>query len=121
MDIALSISIPTGATGLSAGRELYGARPVAIAIPAGWQAADITFQASADGTTWYNLHESGSDTEVTVQAGAEKFITFSTAARDQLASVRYLKIRSGTSGTPVDQTGSPTLTLFLTKFNTRGN
>ena len=76
----------------------------AIVVPAGWVAADITFVGSVDGTNFFNLHEAGSDTEVTVQAAASRYIALDPTT---YAGVQRLKVRSGTSAVPVAQTGGP--------------
>lgn len=96
---------------LSAGVKLGNLAPVALVIPsANWVAADITFQASFDGgTTWLNLFDSGSDTEITVQAAASRFIGLLAAVADPLSGIQWLKVRSGTSGAAVNQTTGPQL------------
>lgn len=81
-----------------------------IVIPATWTAANLTFQGSYDGSNYANLYD---------EAGTEYTVTVGGAAREikvpvvDFLSVRYLKIRSGTSGTPVNQGGARTLNLVL--------
>jgi hypothetical protein len=99
---------------LSAGVRLGNVAPVAIHIGAGWIAADLTFQASIDGgATWVNVHESGTDTELTVQAGASRFIGLLEAQAQPLAGVQWIKVRSGTSGAPVTQTAGPQVVTLI--------
>lgn len=107
---AISVAIPTDATGLSASIDLNGKTPVAIIIGGTWATADITFKGSADGTNFYDVYynSSGTRTEYVLPAAASSFLKIPYA---DLLGIHYLKIRSGTTGTPVDQTGSPTITL----------
>lgn len=106
------VSIPTGATGLSAAIDIEGYTHAGIIIPSGWQTANITFKAGVTATgTFYDVYDNDGD-ELTVIAAASRAISFSTAPVS-LPAFRFIKLRSGTTGTPVDQTGSPTLTLIL--------
>jgi hypothetical protein len=83
---------------------------VGIAMPAGWDAAALTFQASVDGgTTWQ---------EMTTSAGVA--ISFVVGAGQYMAvdptlwrGVNAIKVRSGTSGAPVNQTSDRILTLMV--------
>lgn len=98
------------AASLSGAVHLEGLALAALIVPSGWDAADITFQASIDGTNWFNVHEAGSDTEVTVQAGASRYIALSP---DSFRGIQRVKVRSGTSGSAVNQADEVTLTLVL--------
>ena len=94
-----SVTITSG-TSLSAALHLDGTHPVALVMPAAWDAASITFQTSDDGTTWSNLYDSSSEYTIS-SAGASRRIILNPS---DFASVTYLKIRSGTSGAAVNQT-----------------
>ena len=85
-------------------------RPVlSIIVPAGWDDAVLTFQVSIDGITFYELlDEDGAAVSLTVSAGT----VARTTDLDQWAGYNYMKIRSGTSGTPVTQSGA--VTIYLT-------
>ena len=104
----VEVEIASGAS-LSAGLFLGGMRLVGIEMPSTWTAANITFEASPDGVTYNKLYDQDG-TEVIVTAATDRFITvFAT----YLAGTRYLKVRSGTSGTPVNQAADRTLRLIL--------
>lgn len=91
--------------------DCNGLTLAALIVPSGWTAADITLQGSVDGTNFFNVHEASSDTELTVQAAASRYILLDP---DQFRGLQRLKVRSGTSATPVTQTGSDkVLTLVL--------
>ena len=78
-----------------------------IDMPAGWDAAALTFQVSADGTTWLNLYDS-TGAEYAVAAAASTAIILPPS---DFLSAGWLKIRSGTAGSPVVQTAARTLTV----------
>jgi len=83
-------------------------RLVGLLVPSGWTAANITFQASPDGgVTWGNLFTS-LGAEVTVVAVAGQFNAIDPT---YLQGVVSLKVRSGTSGSPVAQTAAVAVTL----------
>lgn len=101
-----AVTIASGAS-LSAAIELKGTVPVAIVMPATWTAAALTFQGSADGVTYGNVYSTGGS-EMTAQAAATRFILLEPA---DFVAIRWLKVRSGTSGTPVNQAAERTLTV----------
>jgi len=81
-----------------------------IGLPAVWTAADLTFQVSHDGATWKNLYDDEGN-EVTVSAAAARMVRL---YPEEWAAFKYLKIRSGTSGSPVAQAADRTL-IILTR------
>jgi hypothetical protein len=95
-------------TSLSAEVDLGANVLVGIAMPAAWTAASLTFQVSPDGgVTWLELQSISAVISYTVAAG--QFIAVDPAA---LRGFNALKVRSGTSGTPVAQGADRTLTLI---------
>lgn len=103
-----TVTIAEGAS-LSGAVDMRGYALTRVILPAEWTAADLTFQESLDNSTFYNLSPADSDTEYTVEAAASacKIIPPS----DLLGAAGYLKVRSGTSGTPVNQAAARTVTL----------
>lgn len=101
------VNLPAGATGLSEAIQLNG-RLVGIQMPATWAAANITFQASANGDTFYDVYDSAG-TEVSVTAVQARYIVLDPTARGFF----HLKVRSGTAATPVNQTTARTLVLLV--------
>lgn len=103
-----TVEIPAGAMGLSAAIDLGGARLIAIQTPADWDASavSITFQGSVTGVdgTFVDIDDDGAP--YVLPAAPSRGLSIS---GDVLAGWRYLKIRSGTSGDPVNQTTAPTL------------
>ena len=77
-------------------------------MPFAWTAADLTFQVSTDnGVTYQNVYEEDGS-EYVVTADASRFIAIANLPR-----VDAVKVRSGTSGTAVNQVSARTLTLFI--------
>lgn len=83
-----------------------------IDMPAEWTAAALTFQVSADGVTYVNLYDE-SGNEVTVASAAVVASRGIALSWINYGSIRYLKVRSGTSALPVAQGADRTLTLVL--------
>lgn len=95
---AKAATIAAGAS-LSGAVDLDGCHPVGLVMPAAWTAASITFQVSLDGVTYNNLYDS-SGSEYTITTAASRRIILPPS---DFAGVNYLKLRSGTSGAPVNQ------------------
>jgi hypothetical protein len=82
-----------------------------IEFPAGWTTADVTFSLSKDGgATFFDGYDDVG--EITYKAGASR-ITILDTHRHCLTGV--VKLRSGTSGTPVNQTGADKLLVVYLK------
>lgn len=115
--MSLQVTIPSGTalSGTANIAALYQGGGVqklmAIAMPAGWDAASLTFQVSVDGgTTWLNAYDS-SGTEIAATAAASHYIYLPPAA---FAAAGVLRVRSGTGSVPVNQTADRVLTLVTT-------
>lgn len=90
--------------------ELGGRVPVAIRMPGVWTTANLTFSSSpASGSTFLNKYDDAG-AEYTVAAGASREIPLNPNA---FLGGSYLKLRSGTSGTPVNQAVAATLGVVL--------
>jgi hypothetical protein len=80
---------------------------VGIVMPAGWDAASLTFQASPDDVNFPELYD-GAGNAVSFTVAAGQFIAVDPT---RWRGVTAIKVRSGTSGAPVNQTAARTLTL----------
>jgi len=95
---------------LSAVIDTGGLPICGIQMSAGWDAAAMTFQAAADlPANVASLYDS-SGIEVNVTVAASTFIYIDPSI---FAGVRYLKVRSGTAGTPVTQSATRAIVLAL--------
>jgi len=84
-----------------------GHEVVALLMPAVWTAAGITFQASADKSAFGDVFAAGG-TEYTLTVVATNYVVIPTGS---LHGARYIKVRSGTTGTPVAQAAERTITI----------
>jgi len=85
---------------------------VGIVMPAAWTAASLSFQASPDGATFdelFYLAALASTAFVITAPGASQFIMLDPTI---WRGVDTLKVRSGTSGSPVNQVAQAVLTLL---------
>lgn len=106
---ALAAVSIAAATALSPAVDLAGQRLHRIALPAAWTAAAITFQSSFDGTTWNDLYDgNGEVTLASANVAAGRAIVVDPAV---FLGVRFLKVRSGTSASPVAQAAQRDCTL----------
>lgn len=94
------------ATGFDVG---VGAFVTGILMPASWTAASLSFQVSIDSANFYDLYDTAGS-EVVVAAAASRVITVPATL---LLGFRYIKVRSGTTGTPVNQGADRTITLIV--------
>lgn len=92
--------------------DLEGFSVVAIEMPGAWTAAGLSFQAaSLRGGTHKDLYDDAG-AEVQVSAGASRVVAVTGADADALAPLRFIKIRSGTAATPVNQAAERSLRLI---------
>lgn len=108
LDLTQSVTIANGAA-LSNAIDILGTSLQGVLLPAVWTAAAMTFAVSFDGITYFPLFDStGAEVSYTVVQGhAVFFPTYN------WRMVRYLKIRSGTLASPVNQGQSTVVTLAL--------
>ena len=83
-----------------------------IVMPAAWTAADLTVLASThkEGTFLPVYDDAGA--EVVIKAAASVCIGIDVAAL-KLAAFRYIKLRSGTAGTHVNQADARAITIVM--------
>lgn len=102
----VSVTIANGAA-LSGAVKLGGATLLGIEMPAAWTAAGLTFQHSIDGTNFFDMYDSAGS-EVTLVVVAAHYVFLPPA---NWSGIIYLKVRSGTGGTPVNQGAERVLKL----------
>lgn len=93
------------------GCTLEGQRIVQIVMPSAWTAANLTFQAGPSSATLANLYDDAGN-EVTVTAAASRTIVLDNDTAKNLTNLRFVALRSGTSGTPVNQGAARTITVI---------
>ena len=112
-NVVLTTTILSGQS-ISDEIDLQGFQLFAIRVPSTWDAANITFAAArtstANGGTYVPVYDDAGG-EVTVTVTADKMIVMSNLAL-AIAPLQYIKIRSGSVATPVQQTADRTLYLI---------
>lgn len=108
--IRRTATILSGAS-LSDSIEVDGSAIVGVVMPAAWTAANLTFQASHDDTTFNNVYDEFG-TEKTVSASTSRYIPLNPA---DFAGADSIKVRSGTSGTAVNQGADRSIIFVLLK------
>lgn len=105
------VTIANGAA-LSGLADLGGVVLVGIVMPAAWTTAALTFSASAEPSTgsqtFSDLYVSGG-TELSYTVVAAHYIAVDPA---NWYGIRFVKLRSGTGGAPVNQAADRILTLI---------
>lgn len=103
----LTVTIANGQS-LSSAAEIGIGTLVGIQLPT-FTSASLSFQGSADGVTYVEVVDASAQA---VAYGASTGAIYIKAPAD-LAGVPYLKVRSGTSGSPVAQGAARTITLVV--------
>jgi len=107
-----SVTIASGQS-LSAAIPIGEDIPVGIVMPATWTAAALTFQVSVDGgTTWVEMYDN-TGTAVSLTVDINRYVQL---AASSWFGINHIKIRSGTSGSPVTQGADRILTLVSKKL-----
>jgi len=113
--VSTTVTIAAGAS-LSGAVNLAACTPIRIiagAAASGWTTANLTFQVSHDGATYGNFRD---------QYGTEISATVVTAGDviqldgGTFTSMRYIKVRSGTTGTPVNQASDQVVTIICKTY-----
>ncbi|MCK1501484.1 hypothetical protein [Bradyrhizobium sp. 188] len=94
---------------LSASVHLHQQRLFGILMPAGWDAAALTFQASIDNTNFFDVYDDGGNV-LTMQAAANRFIVIVSPLA--YLGLQRIKVRSGTPSVAVAQTADRVLQLI---------
>jgi len=111
--ISDSATIANGAS-LSDAIDLDGRQLVSILMPAAWTSADMTFMVSLDGVTYYSKLNGGAEYKVSDLLSSNP--TASQAIDipyGDFVGFRYVKLQSGTAGTPVNQGAARAFTVGL--------
>lgn len=96
---------------LSGAIDLSAFKYITILMPAAWDAANLTFQACDTATGTFQDVYGDDGTEISVTAAASRAIVVN-AKQASLLPLSHIKIRSGTTGTPVAQTAARTIKLI---------
>lgn len=109
----LDFTIVNGAPGLSAGVKLNGLQVEGIIMPAAWVAAGLSFAAGETlaGTYLPLVDVLGNEITFTVAAGKQILLPMGL-----IRGVDFLKLQSGTSAAPVNQTADRVVRLIARPY-----
>lgn len=105
---SIPVTIASGAS-LSGIVDLGPLRAFGVLMPASWTTANLTLQASADGVNFYNVYDD-SGAEVTITVAASQYVILASPAK--MLGLRWIKVRSGTSGSAVNQGADRTMNII---------
>ena len=105
-DLVKTEPVISSGTSLSGPVLLGGGVIVSFQTPSGWDAAVVTFEGTLDGTNWGAvLDDAGIELQVPSSVVASASVVVVNAGiLEKLAGLYAFRVRSGTSGTPVNQT-----------------
>lgn len=103
-----SVTIGAGASLSDAANLTTIGQCVGVVSDAAWDAAAVSFAVSMDGNTFFPLRYQGVEFSE-ANPGASAYVALNPAV---FAGVRYLKVRSGTSGAAVNQADATVVTLI---------
>jgi hypothetical protein len=106
--LAVGTATIADAGNLSDAVAMQGARPVALLTADGLDAAALTFQGSPDGVTYANLYNAAGEISYPVGATA-RMVALDPA---DFLGCAYIKIRSGTAGSPTTQSPAAAITVI---------
>jgi len=105
--IVASLVIPNGES-LAPAIDLEDYRLAQIIMPAAWTAANLTVKVSPDDVDYGDLYNAAG-VEYVITAAASRVILLPLV---DFYGIRYLQLRSGTTGTSVNQGGARTLKVM---------
>lgn len=97
----------SGTIDLDAGRRTL----IGIQMPGTWTAASLTFAVSHDGTTFVPLYWDGGEYTIAAAGGAAASLGVSLDP-SAFAGWPFVRVRSGTAGSPVNQGAERTLQVL---------
>lgn len=105
---SVDVTIANGES-LSGAVDLNGCALFGVIMPAAWTAANLSVQTSLDNATFNNVYDSFGNEYLITAAASRRIIV----PVGDLPCVKWIKIRSGTSGSAVAQGGARTITLLV--------
>ena len=109
--VGIEVTIANGES-LSDSADLKGGCIVGINMPAVWTAAGLSFQGSEDDTTFVDIYNNGGEiTLLSAVVGTDRRILVSPV--DFVGAGRFVKVRSGTTGSAQAQGAARIITLLV--------
>lgn len=111
--MAKTATILNGASQSNTIQVAESVRIVGLVMPAAWTAAAITLLGSLDGQNFLPVHDAAG-TEVTYVVDANRIVDLTNQRRN---SLRFFRLRSGTTALPVVQLGDRAITVLEESLN----
>ncbi len=108
--IISTVSIANGES-VSAAVDLEERSLLALIMPAAWTAAALTVEVSHDGTTWIGIVYDSLGVQANVIASPAVSTAYTLDALG-LLPYRYMRLRSGTTASAVNQLGARSITAI---------
>ena len=108
LSVAKTVTVADGASLSDAAFTEY-LELCGVITDSGWNTAALTFQGSHDGTNYFNIWNGASELSYAAVV-ASTWVAFDPAL---FLGIPYIKVRSGTSASAVNQTGDSVVTLVL--------
>jgi hypothetical protein len=112
--VTTDVTIPIS-TSTSSSVDLGDTVLVGVITPAAWTAAAITFEASIDGTNWRPMRSSSAEVSIVTGQISTTEARYIALDPNIFRGVRFVRLRSGVSGTFVNQAAARTLTLVAVR------
>jgi len=103
-----TVTIANG-TSLSPAVDLDKYSLIGINMPSGWTTANLSFQVAHDNSTFNPLNDKTGEIDL-ASAAASVYIALDPTV---FVGLRFIKLRSGTNATPVNQGADRVITLIL--------
>ena len=107
-----TLTIPAGQSASDA-LDTADMIPLGVITPGAWTEAALSFQVSADGSTWIPLYDQyGSEVSIpssAIPTGAARAFSIALA---NVAAWRFIRLVSGTNATPVSPAASRSIVLL---------
>lgn len=107
-------TIASGAS-LTGAIDLEDFNLISIEMPIAWTTANLTLQASKESAGQYKDVYDDAGTEVSITAAGNRFLVIGTVTKAAIRGLRFIKLRSGTTGTPVNQDAKREIIVHLKK------
>lgn len=106
----VTATIPAAAS-VSQNIDLVNGVVCAVVVPAVWDSADLTIEVSHDGTTWFGVvyNDTGSQCNQIAAPSVGEIYSFALPA---MVPHRFVRIRSGTTAVPVNQSAERAVVIL---------
>jgi hypothetical protein len=99
---------------LSAAIDLEDYKFIAFIFPSGWTTAALTFKGSHDNGVFFDIYDNAG-AEISLTVSGMKCIVLTPTVQQELEPIRFIKLRSGTTASPVAQGAAREIKVLMKK------